>query len=66
VGNGILEVDPKFYLKKRLKPKKAIISDSLSAFAPQNIVLSNQFKTDLEKLYVLSIEIKNKSILIDW
>jgi hypothetical protein len=34
VVNRILELDPKFYLKKRLKPKKAIISDSLSAFAP--------------------------------
>jgi hypothetical protein len=34
VGNEILELDPKFYLNKRLKPKKAIISDSLSAFAP--------------------------------
>jgi hypothetical protein len=59
VGNGILELDPKFYLNKRLKPKKAIISDSLSAFAPVNIVLSNRFKNDLEKLYFLHQSIAN-------
>lgn len=34
MGNEILELDPKFYLNKRLKPKKAIRNDSLSAFAP--------------------------------
>jgi hypothetical protein len=34
MGNEILELEPKFYLNKRLKQKKAIILDSFSAFAP--------------------------------
>lgn len=37
----------------------------LFSVAPVDIVFSNRFKTDLERLYILSVEVKNKSVQID-